>query len=166
MSNEIERIFQGIRDIQETNPFFFIHRQEVLKDFRITYFCIVCGIRPHKKKALIVRLTVGGDKLIYDGPVSTLTSDLPTSKLHRNSVISTPASKYFVVYVKYFYLKDIMVKHEYYSISISLITQEVIDEYNLMDKKTNGLLYVRAEKGMYWLVQALIIAHMAINEHL
>ena len=59
-----------------------------------------------------------------------------------------------------------MAKHEYYKISINLIPQEVIDEYNLMDKQINCFLYVRVEKGMYGLVQAVIIAHTALKEHL
>ena len=63
--------------------------------------------------------------------------------MHWNIVISTPGSKYLVVDVKNFYLKNIMAKHEYYNISISLIPQEFIDEYNLMEKKINGFIYVK-----------------------
>ena len=59
-----------------------------------------------------------------------------------------------------------MAKDEYYKISIILIPQEVIDEYNLMDNQINGFLYVCMEKGMYGLVQAGIIAHTALKEHL
>ena len=90
-----------------------------------------------------MQLTVGGDKLTFGGPVSTPTSNLATLELHRNSVISTPGSKYLVVNVKNFYLKNIMAKHEYYNISISLIPQEFIDEYNLMENKINGFIYVK-----------------------
>ena len=36
-----------------------------------------------------------------------------------------------------------MVKHEYYNISLSLISQDVIDEYNLIDNQINKFLYVR-----------------------
>ena len=74
-----------------------------------------------------MQLTVGGDKLNFDGPVSTPTSDLTASKLHWNSVISTPGPNYLVVDVKNFYLINIMMKHEYYNIAIGLIPQEVID---------------------------------------
>ena len=70
---------------------------------------------------------MGGYKLTFDGPVSTPTSDFTTSKLHWNSVISNPGSKYLVVDFKNFYLNNIMAKHEYYNIAISLIPQEVID---------------------------------------
>ena len=113
-----------------------------------------------------MRLTLGGDKLTFDGPVSTPTSYLSTSKLHWNSVISTLGSKYLVVDIKNFYLNNEMVKNKYYKIAISLISKEVIDEYNTMAKQINGFIYVRLENGIYGLVQAGIIAHMALKEHL
>ena len=56
-----------------------------------------------------------------------------------------------------------MVKHEYYNIPISLIPQEVIYEYNLMDKQINGFLFVGAEKGIYGLFQAGKISHMELK---
>ena len=86
--------------------------------------------------------------------------------MHWNSVISNPGSRYLVVDVKKFYLNNIMSNHEYYNIAIILIPQEVIDEYNLMENKINGFLYVRTEKGMYGIVQAGIISHTALKEHL
>ena len=151
MSNEIGQLFQGIGGIQGTNTCFFIHRHEVPQDDKVTYFHIVCNIRPQKKYTHIVRLTVGGYRLTFEGPVSTPTSNVITSKLHWNSGISTPGSRYLVVDVKNFYLNNVMAKHEFYNISISLIPQEVIDEYDLMDKQINVFLYVRVEKGMYGL---------------
>ena len=35
-----------------------------------------------------------------------------------------------------------------------------------MDKKINGFIYVREEKGMYGLSQSGIITHTAVTEHL
>ena len=35
-----------------------------------------------------------------------------------------------------------------------------------MDKQINGFLYVDMEKVMYWLVQAIIIEHTDLKEHL
>ena len=64
------------------------------------------------KEMHIVRLTVGGDKRTFDGPVSTPTSDLMTSKLHWNSIISNPDAKYLVVDVKNFYLNNPISKRE------------------------------------------------------
>ena len=92
--NEIGRLFQGIRDIEGTNTCFFIHKNEALKGSKVTYIHIVCDTRPQKTKTHRVRLTAGGDKLSYEGPVSTPTADSKTEKLHWNSVLSTPDGKY------------------------------------------------------------------------
>ena len=92
---------------------------------------------------------MGGDILTFDIPVSTPTSDLTTSKFHWDSVISTPGSRYLLVDVKNFYLNNIMEKHEFYKISVSLIPHELIDEYYIMVNQINSFLYVRLEKGMY-----------------
>ena len=35
-----------------------------------------------------------------------------------------------------------------------------------MGKQINGFIYVRAEKGMYGIVQVVIIAHTVLKEHL
>ena len=71
-----------------------------------------------------------------------------------------------MVDVKNVYLNNTTVMHEYYNIAISLFPQEVIDEYNLMEKKTNYFIYVIVEKVMYGLFQAVIIAHTELKEHL
>ena len=88
---------------------------------------------------------MGGDKIIFYGPVSTPTSYLTTSKLHWNSIILTPGAKYLVVDAKNFYLKNLMSKNEYYKTALSLISQEVINKYNLMDNQINIFLYVGVE---------------------
>ena len=106
---------------------------------------------------------MGGYKFTFDGPFSTPTSYLTTSKIHWNSAILAPGTKYLVVEVKNFYLKNPMYKHEYYKIALILIPQDTISNYNLMYKKINGFLYVRVEKGMYGLVHAGIISHTALK---
>ena len=166
MSNGIGRIFQGLGDTQGTNTCFFIHRHEVPPDAKVTYLRIVCNIWPQKKEAHRVRLTVGREKITFDGLVSTPTSDLTTPKLHWNIVILTSGSKYLVVDVRNFYLNNAMSKHEYYKIAISLIPQDVIGEYNLKDKQINGFLYVSTENGTYGIFQAGIIEHTDLKEHL
>ena len=78
-----------------------------------------------------MQLKVGGDKLTFDRPVSTPTSELTTSKQHCNSIILTPVTKYLVVNIKNFYLNNPMSKYEYYKIALSLILQYIIDKYDL-----------------------------------
>ena len=47
-----------------------------------------------------VRITVSGKKITYDGPVSTLTKYLTTTKLHWNIVLSTPDARYLIADLK------------------------------------------------------------------
>ena len=141
---------------------FFIHKHEVPQCVKVTYSNIVCNIHPQKKDKHIVRLTVGIYKLIFDKPVSAPTSNLTASKIHWNSFILTLGAKYLVIDANNFDLNNLASKHEYYKIALSLIPQEVIDKYNLMDNKINGIFYDRVEKGMYGIVQVVIIAHTAL----
>ena len=113
-----------------------------------------------------MQLTVGGDKLEFDRPVSTPISYITTSKISWNRITSTSGAKYVVVNVKNFYLYKPMAKYEYYKIDLSLIPQDVIDKYNLMDKQINRFIHVRVYKGMYGLFRSGIIAHTALKEHL
>ena len=164
--NEIGRLFQGILYIEGTDTCFFIIKHEVNQDIKSTYSRIVCDIRPQKTKTHRVQLTVGGDKLSYEGPVSTPTSYLTTSKLHWNSVLSTLDGKYFIVDVKNFYLNNPMKKLEYLNIVLKIIPQEIIDKYDLLNNQCYGYIYVRIEKVMYGLVQSGIISHDSLKEHL
>ena len=59
-----------------------------------------------------------------------------------------------------------MSNHDNYNISLSLIPQNIIDNYNLVYNQIDGFLYVRVEKLMYDLFQAGIIAHTARKEYL
>ena len=91
--NEIGRLFQGIQEIKVTNTCFFIHKNEAPKGSKVTYSQIVCDIRPKKTETHRVQITMRGNKILYEGPVSTPTADLITDKLHWNRVMSTPDGK-------------------------------------------------------------------------
>ena len=94
---------------------------------------------------------MGGDKISYEGPVSTPTADLKTAKLHWNSVLYTLDGKYLVVDVKNFYLNNPMNKAEYIKIALKIIPQEIIDKYDLLSKQCDRYIYVIIEKGMHGL---------------
>ena len=90
-----------------------------------------------------MNITVGGNKITYDGPFSTPIVDLTTAKLHCNSFISTPDSKYHIVDVKNLYLKNLMKNNEYYKIAINLTPQVIIYKYDLNNKKIDSYIYYR-----------------------
>ena len=71
-----------------------------------------------------------------------------------------------VVKVRNFYLNTQKSKHEYYNIAIELIPKYIIDKYNLPQKQIDGFLYISVEKGIYGLVQDVIIAHITLKEHI
>ena len=64
LSNEFGRLVQGRNcRVTATDTIYFITKDEVPKDKKVTYGNFICDHRPLKTEEWIVRLTVGGDKL-------------------------------------------------------------------------------------------------------
>ena len=84
---------------------------------------------------------MGGDKIYYNGPVSTPTAYLTKDKINWNSAPSTPDRKYLIVDVKNFYLNNPMKKAKYDNIALKITPQEIIDKYELSNKKSDGYIY-------------------------
>ena len=74
---------------------------------------------------------MGGDRLEYQGGLSTKTSGLTTIKLLLNSVISSIWSKFMTAYVKNFYLNTPMEEPEYMNILFRLIPYKIKVEYKV-----------------------------------
>ena len=87
-----------------TDTMFLIHVSKVPRHKKPTYMRTVAAYRPEKANPRRIRITVGGDRIEYDGNVSTQTADLTTVKTHLNSVISTPNGRYMTGDLKDFYL--------------------------------------------------------------
>jgi hypothetical protein len=75
----------------------FVKKSDIPMDKPPTYCRIVAAFRPKKEKKYRVQITVGGDRVIYKGEVSTKTADLATVKVHLNSVISTKDARYMTL---------------------------------------------------------------------
>jgi len=90
---------------------------------------------------------VGGDRVQYDGNVSTKTADLTTAKLLFNSVVSTPNAKCMMGNLKDFYLgipmhaKD----YAYMHIPMSILPNKIIDHYNLCPLIHKDHVYVQIQ---------------------
>jgi hypothetical protein len=56
--------------------------------------------------------------------------------------------------VKKIYLNTLLERPEYMQLALTIIPQEIIDKYKLMEKEKNGKVYIRIDKGMYGLPQA------------
>ena len=59
-----------------------------------------------------------------------------------------------------------MNKAEYLKIALKILPQDIIDTYDLLRKQFVGYIDVITKKGMYGLLQAEIIAHDSLKEHL
>ena len=72
-----------------------------------------------------VRLTVGGDKLVFDGDTATQCASITTAKVLINSVISTKGARFGVINIKNIYYGTPMDEYEYMRIRYSEIPQEI-----------------------------------------
>jgi hypothetical protein len=139
-----------------TDTMVFIPISAVPKGTKATYLRIVAAFRPKKANPRRVCFTVGGDRVYYDGDVSTKTADLTTVKTLLNSVISTPEAKFVTVDLKDFYLETPMEPKDcaYMRIPVSVIPDAIMLEYDLAKLVDNKHVCVEIRKGMYGLPQA------------
>ena len=103
---------------------------------------------------------------MYEGELTTRTSDLTTSKIMWNSVISTPGARFMTGDTSNFYLATPLEKFQYLRIPIELIPQEFIDLYQLQDKVKNGFVYCEIIRGMYGLPEAGVLANKLLKTRL
>ena len=155
MCKELGRLSNGYKDLTGgTNTVEFLKPNKInniLKHKTITYARITADYREQKKDPYRIRITVGGNLIKYDGPTTSTTAELATSKLMWNSVISTPNSRYICIDIKNFYLKTPMKDPEYMKIKATLVPKQFIDEYKLQDHIHNEYIYLKIIRGMYGL---------------
>ena len=167
--NEVGRLAQGMKGrVEGTNTIFFIHKHEIPKDRRkdCTYGKINCNVRPQKEEKNRTRLTIGGDRINYEGDCGTATADLLTTKLLLNSVISTEGARFMTLDIKNFYLGTPLKKYEYLRLKMSDLPDDVIEEYNLRPKAVDGHVYVECRKGMYGLPHTGLIPQQLLEKRL
>lgn len=133
---EWARLAQGlpphnIPEEEGTNTIFFIAYKRLPDGSIPTYPRVVVADRPNKVNPIRVRITVGGDRIVYLDEVSTKTADLATAKIILNSVISTPNARFMSADIKDFYLNTPMKKYEYMKVPISLFPPDIIAYYEL-----------------------------------
>jgi hypothetical protein len=152
--NELGRVCQGIRDISGTNTAFFVELASIPKDRKITYSRLVCDYKPKKMEKHRIRLTVGGNRLDYNGDTATSTADITTFKILINRTLSTKDAKnddgYQKLQLRYAFAKD-----EFMLLPISILPEEI----HLTRLAVDGWVYLEIRKGMYGLKQAGILAN-------
>ena len=90
-------------------------------------------VRPKTSGPNRTRITIGGNRICYPGDVGTKTASLDLVKFVVNSVLSRKYAKYVTFDISKFYLQTPLDRPEYVRINISDISQDFIDEYNLLD---------------------------------
>ncbi len=90
---------------------------------------------------------VGGDRVHYDGNVSTKTANLTTAKLLFNSVVSTPNAKCMMGNLKDFYLGTPMPAKDYayMHIPMAVLPDKIIDHYNPHPLIHKGYVYIEIQ---------------------
>ena len=151
VANEFGRLMKGIGRKKNNgisrvgdghDTFRFIKKEEVPKGRKVTYARFCCDQRPQKEEVNRTRLTVGGDRLEYEGQTSTEVASLETTKILINSTISTEGARFACADIGNMYTNSRLDTPEYMRIHINDIPEEVQEEYNTDEYvKEDGYVY-------------------------
>ena len=168
LANNLGRLAQGVgtRMPTGTNTVFFIPRSAVPVGRSVIYSRLGASIRPHKTETHRVRVTVGGNRLDFPGDTTTNCVSLTTTKCILNSTISTPGARFITLDIRNFYYNTPMGRYDYMKISLAILPEEIIAQYNLLQLASNGWVYLEIRKGMPGLKQAGCIADDRLKIHL
>ena len=168
LENDFGRLAQGVKGRMPTgnSKIFFIHPSKIPSHKKVTYGSLVVDIRPLKEEKYRVRITVGGDKLDFCGDASSVAVSLATVKLLLNSVVSTKGAKFTTADIKDFFYASFLPYPEYMKMKLKIISQEIIDQYQLKDLEKDGWVYMKIVKGIPGLKQAARFANERLVHNL
>eukprot|EP00957_Ditylum_brightwellii_P189305 14408882-Ditylum_brightwellii.AAC.1 len=160
-ANELGQLASGVetRIPHGTETIKFIPYSQVPKNNTVTYMRIVCNICSQQQETHRTWLTCGGDRIQYHGAVATPTADIATAKILFDSLISTPGAQYLGLNIKDCYLNTHLESPEFIQFPMSLIPQEIINQYKLLPLVHNDYVHINISKGMYSLPQDGRAAH-------
>ena len=133
-------------------------------DRTVTYTRIVVDFRPQKDDPNRVRITAGGNLIVYPDELTTRTADLITTKIMWNSVLITQGARYMCIDIKNMYLVTPLDRYEYMKMLVDLIPENIMNLYNLHNKVKNGFVYMQIQRGLYVLPQAGILANKLLRK--
>ena len=92
-------------------------------------------------------------------------------KIHPNHIISSPGAKYLATDIgNNMYLNTVLESPEYIQIHITMIPDEILEDYNTNNEYIdgNGFVYFEITKAIYGLAQLLSdrLAHNDLKQHL
>ena len=125
-SNKFGRLMKGLKGgIKGTETMQFMQKHEVPHDKTFTYARFMSDYLPQQEEKEQTGITVRGDRLDYQGEVSTKTSGLTTIKLLLNSVISFAVARFMTADVNKFFLNTPMKDPQYMRIPVKLTPNEI-----------------------------------------
>jgi hypothetical protein len=136
------------------------------KDQPPTYAKVVVTYRPQKDDPYCIHITAGGNKIYYPGELTTQTADMTTAKLHWNSILSMPGTKYMCLDIGNFYLSATLYRYENMKMLINLFPPWIVTQYNLLNKVVGGFVYLQMRKAVWVLPQAGILANKLLRRRL
>ena len=151
-ANELGRLVQGTnKRVNGTYTICFIDYENIPSERRkyITYGNILVDYCPQKDEPIRTQLTVQGNLIDYSGNVRIHTADTTKANIVCNGIFYMTKSKYICIDNKNIYLGTSLTRYEYLYISITLITDEIIHQYNLLPIIINGFIYLYIHKVMY-----------------
>jgi hypothetical protein len=101
-----------------------------------------------KKQTKRVRITVGGNRIVYPGKVAIKAAHIATVNLFLNCLISTPEAELMTLNIQDFYLNTPMKRVKYVRVALRDIHQAIIEQYCLELLTIGGFVYFNITKGM------------------
>ena len=140
LANDLGRLAQGVgtRMPTGTNTVFFIPLSAVPAGCTVIYVRLIASILPHKTETHRVCQTVGGNRLDFPGDTTTNCASLTTTKCISNSTNSTLGARFITLDINNFYNNTPTGRYEYMKISLAILPEEIIAQYNLLQLASNG----------------------------
>ena len=165
--NEFGRLFNGYGKVEGMKVCEWVDWVTIPHDKVITYARYTVAYRPEKiDEPWRVRITAGGDRLRYEGPVSTQVAGMETFKILLNSTISTEGAKLVTGDISNMYSESFLKEAECVRFKVDQIPENIIKHYKLDSKIRNGFVYAKINRAWYGLKQSGKIAHDDLVEHL
>ena len=80
-----------------------------------------------------MRLTVGGNIIIYPGDPSAPDAYQMDTQIIFNSTILSSDARFVCADIKYYFLNNLMSRYEYMRITLQYLPQDIIDQHRIMD---------------------------------
>ena len=150
LSNEIGQLAQGVLNVKGNDAIQFILIAEVPKNKKVAYSNMICDHRLLKTETHQVRLTIGGDVLVYAEDASSPAASLLEAKLLLNSVISDShlGAQFMSLDIKVLFLQTLLDEPEYMPIHSKYFSDDICQKYNINHTiAPDGYVYCKIKKG-------------------